>query len=133
MKTRLTNWVAVTTVVLGLGASVGYHAFADQNDGDDNPYIELYRLRVTQAEANSRRKSALAQLAASKLERGRRLIASRAMSQEEYETLVSDDAVAKADIDLASQKVEESKAYLKIITGLVNRGVSIPLCTYEME
>ncbi len=133
MKARIKIWIAATTLALGLGATLGYYAYADETAGDDNPYIELYRLRVAQAEANSRRKAALAELAASKLERGRRLIASRAMSLEEYETLVSDDAVSKADIDLANQKVDESKAYLKIITGLVNRGVSIPLCTYEME
>lgn len=99
----------------------------------DNPFIELYKLRVTQAELNVSRRQALEDLAASRLARGRKLIISKAISQEEYDTLVSEAAVTTADRVLAVRKVEESKTYLKIVEAMVRRGVSIPLCTYEME
>lgn len=125
--------VAAAGAVALLGAGTfKYSAFAE-GEADENPYLQLYRLRVSQAEANLRRKEAVQVLAGKNLERGRKLIASHAMSQEEFDTLFSEETVARTEVDLASQKVEESKAYYKIISSLVARGVSIPLCTYEME
>jgi hypothetical protein len=100
---------------------------------DDNPYVELYKLRVEESESNLHRAQALADLANSKLERGRRLVYSAAMSQEDYDTLVSDATVAASDTELAKKKIDEAKAYLRIIEALVKRGVSIPLCTYDMQ
>ncbi len=120
--------VALTALLLVGGFR--YRALA--ND-DDNPYTQLYKLRVSQAESNVKRAEALEQLASGKLARGERLLSSAAISREEYETLVSDRAVTNADSGLARQKVDEAKAYLKIIEALVARGVSIPLCTYETE
>ncbi|MBI1861158.1 MAG: hypothetical protein HYR96_09605 [Deltaproteobacteria bacterium] len=98
-----------------------------------SPYIELYKLRIAQAEANLHRQEALSVLAKGKLERGRLLIEKKAMSLEEYDTRVSDSAVAEADVELAKRKLEESKAYFRVVEALVKRGVTIPLCTYEIE
>lgn len=116
------------SIILLLGS---IQAFADSLA--DNPYLELYRLRVTQAELNVGRRQAIETLALGKLERGRKLIEKRAISQEEYDTLYSEASVATADKILAAKKVEESRAYLRIVEALVSRGISIPLCTYEME
>lgn len=99
----------------------------------DDSFIELYRLRIEIAEASLKRQQALAELAQSKLYRGRRLLPQRAISQEEYDTLVADAAATAADIELTRKKVEEAKAYFKIIEGRVKSGNSIPLCTYEMD
>ncbi len=99
----------------------------------DNPYIELYQLRVSQAELNLRRQEALLLFANQRLDRGRRLIASKAISQEDLDNMVSDAAVAAADVDLSGKKIDEAKAYFRIVEALVKRGVQIPLCTYEME
>ena len=100
---------------------------------DNNPYIELYKLRIAQAELNLKRQDALVTLANQRLDRGRRLISKGAITQEDFDTLTSDSGVATADLELARKKVEESKAYFRIVEALVKRGVSIPLCTYEME
>ena len=99
----------------------------------DNPYIELYLLRVSQAEMNLRRQDALVGLANANLDRGRRLINAKAISQEEFDTLNSNAAVAAADVELSRKKIDEAKAYLRIVEALVKRGVQIPLCTYETE
>ncbi len=129
-------------LVLGLGLGLGSNwgggspiAFAGDPTPnlDTNPYIELYKLRIAQAEANLRRQVALSTLGNARLERGRKLIEKRVISMEEYDTIVSDAAVSVADVDLASKKVEESRAYFRVVEALVKRGVSIPLCTYEME
>ena len=100
---------------------------------DNNPYIELYRLRVAQAELNSERQQAIEILANARLERGKKLIAQAVIAREEYDVMISEAGVATADVKLAQKKVSEAKAYLRIIEALVKRGVSIPLCTYEME
>lgn len=100
---------------------------------DTNPYIELYKLRIEQAEASLRRQNALVELANAKLARGRKLITQSAISREEFDTLVSDAAVAAADVELQAKKVEEAKTYLRIIEPLANKAGKIPLCTYEME
>ena len=100
---------------------------------DNNPYVELYRLRVAQAELNSERQQAIEILANARLERGKKLIAQAVIAREEYDVMISEAGVATADVKLAQKKVSEAKAYLRIIEALVKRGVSIPLCTYEME
>ena len=100
---------------------------------EDNPYLELYRLRVLQAEQNVDRQNSLSDLADKKLVRAKRLISSQAISQEEYEVLTSEAVVARADKTLATRKVDEAKAFLRIVEALVKRGIAIPLCTYETE
>lgn len=100
---------------------------------DTNPFLELYRLRVLQAEQNVERQKSLADLADRKFARARRLIASRAISQEEYEVLNSEAVVAHADKALSNRKVDEAKVFLRIVEAMVKRGLSIPLCTYETE
>ena len=100
---------------------------------DNNPYIEIYKLRIAQAETNLKRQEALITLANQRLDRGRRLIAKSAIAQEDLDLLISEAGVASADLELARKKVEESKSYFRIVEALVKRGVSIPLCTYEME
>lgn len=127
--------VAVAVVATSFCAGVGsFKLMSDVAHAEaENPYIELYELRVSQAESNLVRRQALSELADSKYARAQRLLSSNAISREEYETLYSDSAAARADVNLATKKIEEAKAYLKIIEGLVARGVSIPLCTYEME
>ena len=131
---RTLNHAAGLALTIGLTSS---GLLADEKPPStpisENPYIELYKLRVTQAELNVSRRHSLEELASSRLERGRRLIASRAISQEEYEVLTSEATVASADRVLAVKKVDEAKTYLRIVEALVKRGISIPLCTYEME
>lgn len=100
---------------------------------DDNPYLELYKLRVIQAELSLRRQESLAGLAAAKLRRAQQLIASRAISREEYEVLSSEASVTSTDRGLAMKKVDEAKTFLRIVDALVKRGIAIPLCTYETE
>jgi multidrug resistance efflux pump len=136
---RILTWLLVAGIGLVGGTAAAAGSASDTAPAaaapatDDNPYILLYKLRVDEAESNLHRAEALSELANSKLDRGRRLIYSSAMAQEEYDTLVSDAAVAVADVDLGRKKVDEAKAYLKIVEALVKRGVSIPLCTYEMQ
>src|SRR5688572_16653978 len=72
---------------------------------DDNPFIQLYKLRIAQAELNHNRMQALSNLAEAKLDRGRRLISQHAISQEEYDILVSDSSVTRADVVLAAKKI----------------------------
>lgn len=100
---------------------------------EENPYVELYRLRVAQAELNQKRQEALVALASARLDRGRRLLAEKVIARDEYESLFSDAAVTSTDLELAGKKIDEARAYLRIIEALVKRGVSIPLCTYDME
>ncbi len=124
---------ALRTLGLAGLLAVGTSAFASTAPDDGNPYLELYRLRVLQAEQNVERQRALAELADKRLARGRRLIASHAISTEEYEVLTSESLVTHADRTLATRKVDESKAFLRIVEALVKRGIAIPLCTYETE
>ena len=136
-KPSIKTMAVAAAVLLAAGSGYRHFAFADQTatppEEDTNPYIQLYQLRVTEAEANLRRSQAVSEFAEQKLERGRILLPENAISEEEYESLTSDASVASSEVELASQKVDEAKAYLKIIDALVKRGVSIPLCTYEME
>jgi hypothetical protein len=106
---------------------------ANPSLADDSPYVELYKIRVEQAELNHKRIAALNNLALLKLERGRKLFSRNALSREEYDVLIAEASATTADKGLAAKRVEEAKTFLKIVTGLVRRGVSIPLCTYEME
>ena len=100
---------------------------------DDNPYIELYRLRISQSETNLERTQAVATLANARLGRGKKLLGSNAISAEEYDTMVSEAAVAAADVEVGRRKVDEAKAFYRIIEGLIKSKGQIPLCTYEME
>lgn len=127
----------ITLGVLALTGVGGLSSFAGDTPPpvslDNNPYIELYKLRIAQAELNQRRQEALVKLANSRLDRGRRLINQQAISQEEFDTLISEASVATADVELSHKKVDEAKTYYRVVEALVKRGVSIPLCTYEME
>lgn len=147
MKTLLTNrptgraWAAcAVTLFVAAAALLGSRTVLNfertasaATPATDNPYLELYRLRIEQAEANHKRSLALVDLTQARLQRARRLIQSSAISAEEYDTAVSDAAVAAADVELTRKRIDEAKAYYRIIDGLVKRGASIPLCTYEME
>jgi len=127
-------WVYSAALVLALGTTT--QSVADSETVDllaDNPFIELYKLRVTQARLNLDRRKAIEELAASKLERARKLVVKKAISVEEYEIRTSESLVSSADRALAEKKIEESETYLRIIEALVKRGIQIPLCTYEME
>lgn len=99
----------------------------------DNPYIELYRLRVTQAELNLERKIAVEKLTDARLGRRKKLTERGVTTQEELDTAISEATVATSERILATKKIDEAKAYLRIIEAQVARGISIPLCTYEME
>lgn len=118
-------------MAFALGVAVTHESVARADR--ENPYLTLYKLRVTQSQAVLARKQAMSTLADSKFGRVRRLLQSNAVSQEEYDTQYAESIAASADVDLAKQKVDEANAYLQIIDGLVARGVNIPLCTYEME
>lgn len=122
-----------TGILLFIGVLPSEKLLADSPNSLQNPYIELYRLRVTQAELNLDRKVAVEKLAVARLGRTKRLYEKGAMTLEDFETSTSEASVAEAERVLATKKIEESKAYLKIITALVEKGISIPLCTYEME
>ena len=131
-KRRLVRGGIVLALLSGaLVVSNRYRAQAQDNS--DNPYVQLYQLRIVEAEANVQRQQALDALAQAKLSRGKALFSRNAIAREELDTLVSEAGVTAADSILAGKKVEEAKAYLKIIDSLVARGVSIPLCTYETE
>ena len=125
-KQSLAWLVAIAVAWFGLG----HEAISGEYD---NPYLELYKLRVSQAELNLSRRAALSELADANLARGAQLVTRNAISRQEFDTLTAEARVAAAEKELAGQKIEEAKAYLQIIEGLVSRGVSIPLCTYEME
>jgi len=130
--------VIIPMVLLGLAGGVASAANRPSppppsTADSENPYLELYRLRVAQAELNAQRQESIAALANSKFDRTRRLLARNAVAPEDYETALSEATVATADLDLARKKIDEAKAYLRIVDALVKRGVSIPLCTYEME
>lgn len=96
-------------------------------------YIELYRLRVSIAEANAQRQQALLDLARDKYDRGKRLYPKGAMSQEEFMTLLSEMKVAEADASLGQKKIQEAKGYLRIIEAVAKSGQPISLCISEME
>lgn len=136
LRSAVTGLVVAGCLSLAVHASVSLAATEPPKApivDDNNPYLELYKLRVLQAEQNVERQRSLADLAQRKLARARRLIASQAISQEEYEVLSSESVVANADGTLAIRKVDEAKAYLRIVEALVKRGIAIPLCTYETE
>ena len=100
---------------------------------ENNPFVELYRIRVSQQELNLERLASLQQLAQAKLARARRLIAARAISAEEFDVLTSEATVTTADRALGVKKLDEEKTYLRIVEELVKRGVGIALCTTETE
>ena len=58
--------------------------------------MELYRIRVEQAELNHKRIEALNNLALIKLERGRKLFSRSALSREEYDVLIAEASASSA-------------------------------------
>lgn len=116
---------------LSAGAENAPPARLPREAGD--AYIELYRVRVSIAEANAQRQQALLDLARDKYERGRRLYPQRAISEEEFMTLLSEMKAIEADSQLAQKRILEAKGYLRIIEAVAKSGQPISICISEME
>ena len=124
-------WEAQMSIRLFILMSVfGLSVYADA----PNQYVELYRLRVELAEANSERQQALAELARSKYERSSYLLSRQAEAKEDNEIKYADWKSAEADAKYYNKKIAEAKTFLAIVEGLAAGGrTKIPICTSEME
>ena len=117
----------ITISFIGL-TTAGY-----ADPASDNPFMELYKLRIGINAMNVQRQQALLALADAKYARTARLVQTGAVSREEYDIALSDKKVAEAEVGLSQKRVLEAKAYLLIVEGLVQAKKPIPICTTEME
>ncbi len=72
--------------------------------------------RVRQAEAELDSREAQRQLAKVDFERAQTLVASRSISQAEYEAALAQLQTTEANVNLANRTLEEARVYLKFAT-----------------
>ena len=97
------------------------------------PYLQLYNLRLAQAEAKAQRAQSTATLATRHLDRIKSVYNAGAASKEEHDAATAEFVMADTELQLANLKVSEAQAYLQIIGALTKQGTLIPLCTYGLE
>lgn len=96
-------------------------------DVENDPLTRMYKNRVKHAEAQKRRIATRVEYARARYERARRLYASHAVSQEEYERTTAWYQTSVAKQDEVAAQLEEATLLLELCRSRLSEGKDMPI------